>query len=68
MKDKINLVTFIKYGTKSYVYYNDSAPNIFYLDYHDCKQKKNPITDTFEINKISQALDEYFNTVNSPLT
>ena len=55
------LVTYTKHGgSKSYVYYNEPEPEILYLDYFDCKERNNPLTDSFEINKINQALDEYY--------
>lgn len=59
---KIYEVKIINYSRTIYVYTKDF--NLFYNEWIDCKEDKKPNI-TLDIQKIKNALDQYFNSENN---
>jgi hypothetical protein len=62
MMQKIYEVKIINYSRTIYVYTKDF--NLFYNEWIDCKEDKKPNI-TLDIQKIKNALDQYFNSENN---
>ena len=58
---KIYEVKIINYSRTIYMYTKDF--NLFYNDWHDCKEDKNANI-SLDVQKIKTALDKYFNSEN----